>query len=303
MHLTLRQLQVFESVARHLSFTRAAEELHLSQPAVSMQIKQLEAQAGLPLLEQYGKKNALTEAGREFYQYSKSILQQVDELDEIIQELKGLQRGCLDVAVATTANDFATRLLAAFAREHEALNYRLEVSNRETLLARLEANEMDLVIMGRPPVDKPLVSEPFMDNPLVVIAPPDHPLVSERQISLDKLVREPFVVREKVSGTRIAMERFFHQHGFELASQMELTSNESIKHAVQAGLGLGVVSRHTLRLELETGRLALLDVEGFPIVRHWYLVHRQGKRLSAVAQAFREFVLNRGAAFAPLPQV
>jgi len=301
VHLTLRQLKVFESVARHLSFTHAARELHLTQPAVSMQIKQLEEQAGLPLLEQFGKKNYLTEAGRELHQYSKSILQQLDELGEIMLDLQGLRRGCLDLAVATTANDFATRLLAAFSRENEHLNYRLEVTNRETLLAQLDANEKDLVIMGRPPVGKTLDAEAFMDNPLVVIAPPDHALARASRIPLAKLAQETFVVREKASGTRIAMERFFNEHGFELASKMEMTSNESIKNAVQAGLGLGLVSVHTVRLELETGRLVVLDVEDFPILRHWYIVHRKGKRLSAVATAFKEFVLSRAEEFASIP--
>ncbi|MFQ5488369.1 MAG: LysR family transcriptional regulator [Gammaproteobacteria bacterium] len=302
MHLTLRQLKVFESVARHLSFTHAARELHLTQPAVSMQIKQLEEQAGLPLLEQFGKKNYLTEAGRELHQYSKSILQQLDELGEIMLDLQGLRRGCLDLAVATTANDFATRLLAAFSRENEHLNYRLEVTNRETLLAQLEDNEKDLVIMGRPPVGKSLDAEAFMDNPLVVIAPPDHALARGSRIPLAKLAKETFVVREKASGTRIAMERFFHEHGFELASKMEMTSNESIKNAVQAGLGLGLVSVHTVRLELETKRLVVLDVEDFPILRHWYIVHRKGKRLSTVARAFKNFVLSRAEEFAAIPE-
>lgn len=301
MHLTLRQLKVFESVGRHLSFTRAAEELHLSQPAVSMQIKQLEAQTGVPLLEQFGKKNFLTEAGREMLHYSREILRLLDEAEEVLDDLRGVRRGTLHVAVATTANDFATHLLAAFAREFGDIQYKLDITNRQTLLDQLEANQTDVVIMGRPPRDLPLVTEPFMDNPLVVIAPAHHPRAKEKNIPLKELSKETFVVREKESGTRIAMERFFEQHGVQMASSMEMTSNEAIKHAVQAGLGLGIVSAHTVRLELETKKLVILDVQSFPILRHWYIVHREGKRLSAVAQEFKAYVLKHAQQFAQLP--
>ena len=301
MHVTIRQLKVFESVGRHLSFTRAAEELHLSQPAVSMQIKQMEDHIGVPLLEQFGKKNFLTEAGREMHHYSREILRLLDEADGVMEDLRGVRRGTLSIAVATTANDFATQLLAAFSKENVNIQYKLNVTNRQTLLDELEANKTDIVIMGRPPRNMRLVAEPFMDNPLVVIAPFDHPLTKERNISLKRLAEETFVVREKVSGTRIAMERFLEQHGVVAASSMEMTSNEAIKHAVQAGLGLGIVSAHTVRLELETGKLCILDIEHFPILRHWYLVHREGKRLSPVANEFREYVLKRAEEFASLP--
>ena len=301
MHVTLRQLKVFESVGRHLSFTRAAEELHLSQPAVSMQIKQMEEHIGVSLLEQFGKKNYLTEAGQEMLHYSREILRLLDEAEGVVEDLRGVRRGTLSIAVATTANDFATQLLAAFSKENVNIQYKLNVTNRQTLLDELEANEADIVIMGRPPRNMRLVAEPFMDNPLVVIAPFDHPLVNEKNISLKRLAKETFVVREKVSGTRIAMERFLEQHGVVAASSMEMTSNEAIKHAVQAGLGLGIVSAHTVRLELETGKLRILDIEHFPILRHWYLVHREGKRLSPVANEFREYVLKRAEEFASLP--
>lgn len=290
LNVTLRQLKVFEAVARNLSFTRAAEELFLSQPAVSMQIKQLEGNIGVPLFEQLGKKIYLTEGGREFYRYSRAISQILIEAEQVLAELKGVKRGRLDISVATTANYFATRLLAVFSKQYEHLNYRLDVTNRETLLQQLEANEKDLVIMGRPPDDLDLVAEPFMENPLVVIAQPGHALAGQ-SVALERLRQETFVVRERGSGTRIAMERFFTERGVQIHTGMEMSSNEAIKQAVQAGLGLGIVSVHTLSLELETRRLALLDVEGFPILRHWYVVHRRGKRLTAVAQAFKEFVL------------
>ncbi len=299
MNVTFRQLRVFEAVARHLSYTQAAQELHLSQPAVSMQIRQLEENVGLPLFEQIGKKIFLTEAGHEMYHYSRSIAGQLEEAEEVLEQLKGIQRGRLDISVASTANAFATRLLAAFARRYPGTTFTLDVTNRATLVRQLEENEKDLVIMGRPPAGMNLVAEAFMDNPLVVVAPPDHPLAREMAIPFERLASETFVVREAGSGTFIAMERFFEDHGMELTTGMQMTSNEAIKQAVEAGLGLGIVSIHTLELELEAGRLAVLDVEHFPILRHWYVVHRSGKRLSPVAQAFRDFVLGEAAGFVP----
>ncbi len=301
MHLTLRQLKVFESVARHLNFTRAAEELHLTQPAVSMQIKQLEEAAGLPLFEQLGKRVYLTQAGREMYHYARSVGQQLAEAEEVVEQLKGMKRGHLAVSVASTANYFATRLLAAFAKRNPSITLSLDVTNRETLLRQLEANERDLVIMGRPPEELNLVAEAFMENPLVVIAAPDHPLAGTPRIPLSRLQGEAFVVREQGSGTRIAMERFFAEQGVTLQTGMEMTSNEAIKQAVEAGLGLGIVSIHTLELELDTGRLVVLDAQSFPILRHWYVVHRGGKRLSPVAQAFKGFVLGEAQSLLRLP--
>lgn len=293
MHVTLRQLKVFEAVARNLSYTRASEELHLTQPAVSIQIRQLEEKIGLPLFEQLGKRIFLTEAGRELHRYSKAIGRQLVEAEETFAELKGLGRGRLVVSVASTAGFFATRLLADFCRLHEGITLSLEITNRETLLSRLEANETDIVLMGRPPGDFELVSEPFMDNPLVVIAPPGHPLTQRRKIQLAELMKEPFVVRESASGTRRAMEKFFTEQQIALRTAMQMTSNEAIKWAVMAGLGLGIVSVHTLELELAGGQLAILDVESFPIVRQWYVIHRHGKRLSPIARAFKEYILKQ----------
>ncbi len=295
MHLTLRQLEVFAAVARHGSYTRAAEELHLSQPAVSMQIRQLEETAGLPLFEKLGKKIHLTQAGREFFHYSQAIGRQLQELDEVVEALKGVQTGRLRISVATTANYFATRLLAAFSQRFPGTTFSLDVTNRKTLLDQLANNETDLVIMGKPPDELDLDATPFMENPLVLIAPPDHPLAGQRGIPLARLQDEVFVARERESGTRIAMERFFEERGVRLRTGMEMTSNSAIKHAVEAGLGLGIVSIHTLELELEAGRLVILDVEGFPIQRHWYLVTSKGKRLPPVAQAFFDFLMGEDA--------
>jgi len=280
MNITFRQLQIFESVARHLSYTRASEELHLTQPAVSMQIKQLEQSVGLPLFEQLGKKVFLTDAGHEFNRYSSAITTQLNELKQVVDEMKGLKRGRLTIAVASTANYFVPRLLAAFCQQHGEVTVSLEVTNREQLLKGLVENRTDLVIMGQPPQDMELVAERFMDNPLVIIAPPDHPLAKARQIPLKRLLEETFLVREQGSGTRSAVERFFTANQLALSTPMEMSSNEAIKQGVEAGLGLGIVSLHTLSMELALKRLVILDVVKFPIMRYWHIVHRSGKRLS-----------------------
>jgi len=294
MHLTFRQLKVFESVVRYLSFTRAAEALHLSQPAVSMQISQLEENIGLPVFEKLGKKIFLTEAGQELYRTSRAISQQLSEAESFFEQLKGLQGGHLRIAVASTANYFCSRLLATFSNRVTNLTVSLDVTNREGLLRQLEQNEVDLVIMGQPPDHLDLVAEAFLDNPLVIIAAPTHPLSGKSKIPLDDLKDEAFVVREQESGTRIAMERYFAKHQIQLTTGMEMRSNEAVQQAVQAGLGLGIVSSHTLASELETGKLVILDAESFPIMRQWFIVYRKGKRLSPVAQAFHDFVLTEG---------
>lgn len=292
MHITLRQLQVFEAAARLGGYTRAAETLHLSQPAVSMQIRQLEEQAGMPLFDQIGKKVHLTDAGRTLYKHAQSILAQVHEAQLEFEEMRGVRRGQLNITIASTANYFAPRLLAAFCQRHPEVKVSLDVSNREHILELLNETDKDLAIMGRPPEASDLVAHPFMENPLVVIAAPDHPLAQARDIPLARLNEETFISREVGSGTRMAAERFFDEAGTRLTTAMEMSSNEAIKQAVQAGLGLGVVSVHTLEMELALGRLVILDVQGFPILRHWYAVHRQGKRFSAVAQAFLNFVMD-----------
>lgn len=293
MHLTFRQIQVFAAVARHQSFTRAGHELHLSQPAVSMQIKLMEEQVGLPLFEQLGRKIYLTEAGHELARYSTAIAQQLDEAAQVINDLKGLAGGHLHIAVATTGAYIAPYLLAAFARLHPQLKVSMDVTNREALLHQLADNEVDLAVMGRPTEELALDATAFLDNPLVVIAPPGHPLARHPQISLQDLAEYPFIIREAGSGTRSAAERFFSKAGVSLQTSMEMSSHEAIKHAVRAGMGLGIASLHTIREEVTAGHLVILAVQGLPIQRHWYLVHRQGKRLSAAAQAFRDFLLQQ----------
>ncbi|MHB0982898.1 MAG: LysR family transcriptional regulator [Thiobacillus sp.] len=289
--LTLRQFRVFDAVARHLSFSRAAEELHLSQPAVSMQVRGIEAILGMRLTEQLGKKIFLTEAGREVLHASQAITARLNDLQANLAQLRSIDSGQLNLAATSTVNVVATDILARFRGRHPGVSVHLDVSNRAAVLDQLVGNRIDLAIMGQVPDGLGLDAIRFMDNPLVVIAPPDHPLVGQKNISMASLATESFLVREAGSGTRGAMERFFAARGLEIRSSMEMSSNEAIKQAVQAGLGLGILSLQTLEMELALRRLAVLEVEGFPIMRHWYVVHRADKRLSPVAQAFKEFVL------------
>lgn len=295
MHVTLRQLEAFVTVARHLSFTRAAEELHLTQPAVSMQIKQLEAQLQQPLFEHMGKKLFLTEAGREVRGYARQVLQQVDNMQAGLASLKGLERGTLSLSVATTAHYFAPKLLSIFYERYPGVNVKLDVTNRETLVSQLENNTVDMVIMGRPPEDVDVEAGTFMENPLVLIAPADHPFGRERSIQLKRLENEVFLVRESGSGTRKAMEKFFAQHNIHMTTGMEVSSDEAIKQSVQAGLGLGIMSRDAIQNEINLGHLIMPDVLHFPIMRQWYVMHRKGKRLSPIAQAFKTFLLEEAA--------
>jgi DNA-binding transcriptional LysR family regulator len=292
LHITLRQLQVFEKVASHLNYSRAAEELYLSQPAVSMQIKQLETSIGLPLFEQMGKKVFLTEAGRELFHYARSIAQQLAEMEAVFDEMKGLEHGKLTLSVVNTANYFTPQLLARFCQRHPNINVILQVANRDAVLKQLTDNSTDLAIMGQPPDGYDISAKSFLDNPLVVIAAPNHPLAKLKHVKFARLAAETFLSREQGSGTRSAMERVFAQHKIQPHISMEMETNEAIKQAVQAGMGLGILSLHSIELELETKRLAMLNVEHFPLLRHWFVAHRSNKRLSSAALAFKEFLLS-----------
>lgn len=292
MHITLRQFKVFEAVARLLSYTRAAEELHLSQPAVSMQIKQMENNLDVALFEQIGKRIFLTESGEEVYHYSRIVDQQLEDMETALANLKGLEKGKLRISVASTANYFIPILLGTFCHRFSGVSVNLDVTNRKKLLSQLSENEIDLVVMGQPPENMGLIASPFMANPLVVVAPADHPLVEQKNIPLKRLEQETFLVREQGSGTRFAMERFFAANNINITTGMEIGRDEAIKQSVEAGLGLGLLSRDTLEMELALKKLIILDIEKFPILRHWYVVHRKGKRLSVVTQAFMNFLLN-----------
>ncbi|MBL4692287.1 MAG: LysR family transcriptional regulator [Magnetovibrio sp.] len=266
--------------------------MNLTQPAVSMQVKQLEEQIGQPLFEQMGKKIYLTEAGREVRQYARAIMQQLEDLRSGLDSLKGLERGTLRISVATTAHYFAPKLLSIFYERYPGVNVKLDVTNREQLITQLINNEVDMVIMGRPPEETDIEGGVFMENPLVLIAPKEHPFGREKSIQLDRLENEIFLVREEGSGTRKAMELFFTQHGIEMTTGMEVSSDEAIKQSVQAGLGLGIMSRDAVQNELQLGQLIVPDILHFPIMRQWHVLHRKGKRLSPIALAFKDFLLN-----------
>jgi DNA-binding transcriptional LysR family regulator len=291
-HVTLRQLKVFEAVARQRSFSRAAAELHLTQPAVSMQVKSLEDQAGLPLFERIGKRIFLTEAGEELYRRSHTIARELTDGQDALDAMRGLSQGRLAIALVSTAKYFAPPLLARFLKAHPGVRLKLAVDNREAVIAQLAANEVDFAIMGRPPQNLETVAEPFARHPHVIIAPPSHPLAGKHRIPLAKLAGETFIVREPGSGTRGLLERLFAEHKLPLHISMVMASNETIKQAVLAEMGISLLSLHTVGLELATGRLVTLDVKGLPIVRDWYVVHLAQKRLSPVAQALKGFLLS-----------
>jgi len=292
---TLRQLRTFTEVARRLSFTAAAKSLHLTQPAVSMQVRQLEQAAGLPLLEQVGRRVHLTDAGRELLRYAAGISDLLREAEDAMKALQGVGGGELSIAVTSTAKYFAPRLLAEFRRNHPEARLRLAVSNREAVVRELTDNTVDLAVMGRPPRGLDTEAAPFAKHPIGIIAAPDHPLVGRKRLPLERLASETFIIRERGSGTRAAMEHVFAERGFKAGETLEMSSNETIKQAVMAGMGIAFLSMHTIGLELRAGRLALLAVSGLPVMREWYVIHRRGKRLSPAAQAFKSFLLEQGA--------
>ncbi|MDA8109559.1 MAG: LysR family transcriptional regulator [Betaproteobacteria bacterium] len=293
-HVTLKQLRIFETAARHLHFGRAAREMHLTQPAVSIQLKQLEAHVGLPLFEQMGRNMHLTRAGEELLRHSRIVLQQLREAGAALDALKGTG-GELHIAVTSTAKYFAPKVLAEFRRRHPEVKVRLAVSNREAVVRELAENTADLVLMGRAPRGLDTEAHAFARHPLAIIAAPEHPLAHRRRIALAQLSGDTFLIRERGSGTRTAMERFFAEHGFEPAETIEMSSNETIKQAVMAGMGVSFLSLHTVGLELAAGRLAVLRVAGTPVMREWFVIHRERKRLSPAAAAFKAYLLERGA--------
>ncbi|MCP4492030.1 MAG: LysR family transcriptional regulator [Gammaproteobacteria bacterium] len=292
MNITIRQLKVFREVARQQSFTRASKALFLTQPAVSMQIKKLEEVVGMPLFEKQGKQINLTDAGEEINLLSNSILQQISETQQNLEQLACGHQGKLRLAVATTVASVATRLMARFNERYPALSLHFTVTNREGLIDLLETNETDIVIMGKPPEGLQLEARELMANPLVVIAPPQHPLCDRQNaVSLHQLFRYNFILREPSSGTRRAFERFLAAEGRSLKSSMEMNTNDAIKQSVAEGLGLGIVSIHTVTNELEQGSLKLIDASGFPLRRSWYLVQRKGRRLSPLSERFKDYII------------
>lgn len=295
---SLRQLKVFESVARNLSVTRTAEELFLTQPTVSIQIKQLTELVGLPLTEQIGKRLYLTEAGRELQKVCKRVFDDLDHYEMLVSDLKGMKAGKLSLAVITTAKYFIPRLLGQFCQRYPGIDVKLKVTNRERVLERMAENLDDLYVLGVPSEDPDVVFEPFLKNPLVILAPSAHPLAKQSGISPAALAGESFIMREAGSGVRLAVEQFFKERGVSLKVRMELGSNETIKQAVAGGLGIAALSAHALVLDRTSDDIAILDVEGFPLKRHLYLAYPQNRQMSVVGTTFLSFLKQEGVLFA-----
>lgn len=292
-HTTLHQLRIFLSVARHGSFARAAAAMHLSPPTLSLQVKQLSETVGQPLFEQLGKKIFLTAAGQTLAQACEDIENRMERLSQDLAMLQGVERGSLRVAILTTVKYTVPKLLGSFCVAHPGIDVAMQVGNRENLLQRLGSNQDDLYIMGQPPEHMDVVCEPFADNPLVLVAPPGHPLAGQRRIAPQRLAKEPFILREAGSGTRLTSERYFGEQGVTITPRLEVSSHEAIKQVVAGGLGVAVVSASTVVSELALGELVQLDVKGFPLMRHWYVVYPRGKHLSPAAQAFKQWLFDQ----------
>lgn len=291
-HTTFRQLEIFEAIARLGSFTRASEELFLTQPTVSMQMKKLSEMVGVPLIEQVGKKIYLTEDGKELAQATREVFGIMDRFTMAAAERQGLKKGKLRLMAISTASYFAPRLLGEFAKLYPGIEVSLRVTNKEQVLASIADNLDDLYLLGQPPEDMDIESTPIMDNPIIVLAAPDHPLAVEENIRLERLAQEPWLMREIGSGTRSAIERRFGELGIMVRPRLELGSNEAIKQAILTGLGISALSRHTLSLN-QPGQFAILDVQGFPIIRHWYAIYPAGRQLSVAARAFLDYLIER----------
>ncbi|PSN17212.1 LysR family transcriptional regulator [filamentous cyanobacterium CCP5] len=291
IHATLHQLKVFEATARHGSFTRAAEELYLTQPTVSIQVKQLTKAVGLPLFEQIGKRLYLTQAGQRLLDTCQQIFEGLDQFEMSVADLKGMKQGQLRLAVITTAKYFVPRLLGPFCQRYPGIDISLKVTNHQHIQERMANNEDDLYVISSPPDQPDLKTHPFLENPLVVIGPKDHPLVDKTNIPIQALNGEPFIMREPGSGTRQVVQERFAKNKVDVKVRLELGSNEAIKHAIAGGLGISVLSLHTIISEGTKGEFAILDVEGFPIPRHWYVAHLAGKQLSVVAETFLQYLL------------
>lgn len=289
-HATLNQFRIFDAVARNMSFARAAEELHLTPPALSIQVKQLADAAGEPLVEQIGKKIHLTEAGRIIAEACRDLDMRLERLSQDLNALQGLEKGRLKLAILTTAEYFAPRILGEFCAQHPGIEASMFVGNRETLLERMAHNLDDLYIFGQPPANLNIVAESFAYNPLVVIARPDHPLASEKNIAPARLDGLPFILREPGSGMRLATEDFMNKNKVRIERRMEVGSNEAIKQAVKGALGLAVLSRASVSAEIERGELTTLDVRGFPLMRRWHVAYPAGKNLSHAAEEFRKLL-------------
>ncbi len=291
---TFRQLRVFNEVAKNLSFARAAENLHLTPPAITMQVKELEGHIGMPLFERSGKKISLTTTGEYMLVYARKILATVKDAEDAAARLQRAETGVLTIGFVSTAKYFLMRLLAEFRALHPGVDIQICIGNRDQLVSMLQNSEVDIAVMGRPPKELQTRAEPFAAHPHVFVAAIDHPLAQRDHLSVEDLRPYDFIVREKGAGTRAAMEKFFEDTHVEPRMKIQLHSNEIIKQAVMAGLGLGFLSLHTIGLELEHKLIRMLDVEGAPVVRAWNVVHTHSKMLSPAAESFRYFMLEQG---------
>jgi DNA-binding transcriptional LysR family regulator len=290
--INLHQLATFLIVAKHRSFVRAAEELHFSQPAVSAQIRQLEKSLGVKLFDKIGRKTHLTQAGEALHLYGQRIFKLIDETLETVETLRSPYHGRLNVGADTTVGTYVIpSLLGNFYRLYPQIEITLEVFNRVYLVEALLNNRIEMVIMGKIPTEFPVFSVPFAPNKLVLIAPPTHRLAGCESVPFAELAREHFLLREPGSGTREALERAFREANLPLQVSMQVGNNSAIKQSVAAGLGIALISRVAIDMELETNRLVMLDVEGFPITLQWYLIHLKEKNLSAPALTFKNFLL------------
>ena len=293
---TFKQIQTFLEVARQRSVSKAAERLFVTQPAVSMQIRQLEEAFGLPLIEPMGRNIQLTHAGEIFLTHATAAMSQFKDLEAQMAEHVGLKQGRIDLAVVSTAKYFVPMLLVRFGKLHPGIHVQLSIDNRENVLVLLARSEADLVIRGRAPSHLNCQATAFATNPLAMVAAPDHPLVRRKNLPFSALADYKFVVREEGSGTRAAMQRLFEENKTPLQVVMAMPSNETIKQAVMAGMGLSFLSMRTVRHELASGHLALLDVQGLPQINHWYVTHLSSKKLSPAALAFKDFLIEQGGA-------
>jgi LysR family transcriptional regulator for metE and metH len=298
-HVTIRQLRTFAEVVKAGSFTGASQALHLTPPAVTIQMRELEERAGLPLIERTAAGVVATEAGREVIQAAQRIELALSECADALSALRGLEGGHVAIGVVSTAKYFAPAALGAFARAHPSVEIRLEVGNRAAIIAALGANTLDLALTGRPPEDLVVDKQPIGAHPHLVIAAPDHPLAGRKRIPPSALAEETFVVREVGSGTRNLMERFFAEASITPRIGMEMGSNETIKQAVMAGLGIAFLSAHTVAVEIADERLVALDIVGLPIVRQWFIVQLAKRRLLPAAAALRQFLIDEGNKFLP----
>ncbi len=295
-NLTMRQLRVFQSAARHGSFSKAAMELSLTAPAVSMQIKEMESDMGVELFARVGRRVELTTAGEYFLVYVKRIASNLREAEMMLSKLRGAEGGTLRIGLVSTAKYFLPELLRRFKEEHFGLQIKLEVRNRNQMVELLRDGDIDLAIMGRTPADMDTRIEAFAAHPHAFIASPDHPLTKQQGLAPEVLNQMELITREQGSGTRAIMERFLKDRGLTPRVSMEMSSNESIKQAVMADLGISFVSLHTIGLEYATGKLAVLDIDETPIARAWHVVALNRVNHSPAAEAFRYFVLEHGAA-------